>query len=60
VLLEQPQRDSFKASPAPAAQHLQWLTTLIFNQQGSQLKKLAVQELGLLADSLGSIRLHCL
>lgn len=61
MLPELLQRAHFEAPSALApAWLLLWLKTFIFNQQGSKLKKLAVQELGLLADSLGSICLHCL
>lgn len=57
-------RSGFEVSLAGFALAPAWPLLLLktffffFNQPGSKLKKLAVQELGLLADSLGSICLH--
>lgn len=55
-------RAGFEASLAGFALAPAWPLLLFkaffFNQAGSKLKKLAAQELGLLADSLGSICLH--
>jgi len=55
-------RTGFEVSLAGFALAPAWppllLKTFFFNQPRSKFKKLAVQELGLLADSLGSICLH--